>query len=360
MIVPFLPFKIVSFSNSEHLIVFLENSEFDAIEYIKYKNGPSGEGIEVILTKKDMSQTIITNSMKIYDNLILAQKNAYLSKIEYSKREKNSLIYVDLTVISEKFNIVINFISMFPVSTYKTGIVDPKRHSNICIPFMYNLDSTVGSKCNIIINTEKIKISKSTDNILGKLNALQAYFSNNFCLSVIQAPDRNLTLTSYKDNSYLYNVNNSYNLIFKVNNNSCVLESSNYSEGYKDIIKFINKDDNIFINEYNVYFNEEEFLTAKFEPPINVLDIYENTDKNGIMIVSIAKEKGKFICKYKVTHNIINRVGEELVLGSDYTIAYHNENWSEECRKVRCECRVAINTNKKLITDYKVNFIEIN
>ena len=52
MIVPFIPFKIVSFADCEHLIAFLNDDNFDSVEYTKYKKGPSGEGIEIIITKK--------------------------------------------------------------------------------------------------------------------------------------------------------------------------------------------------------------------------------------------------------------------------------------------------------------------
>ena len=52
MIVPFIPFKIVSFADCEHLIAFLNDDNFDSVEYTKYKKGPSGEDIEIIITKK--------------------------------------------------------------------------------------------------------------------------------------------------------------------------------------------------------------------------------------------------------------------------------------------------------------------
>lgn len=324
--IPLLPFKIIGFSECKHLIIFLEDDEFDAVEIMQYGSGVSGRGEEIILTKKDNSQEIFTSSKITYENLMKSGRIAELADIEYKMREGISCIYVDVICCNENHTVELSFESLFPVSKLKEGIVDPRRHSSEVLPFMFSSDNTVGKKCIVVIDNKKVNVRKAEDSVLKQFDGIDAYFSNAFYMGVVSPQKNKFTFVKAKNNIQIFE-----------DSNGDILKATPCSDGFN--LQYSNYDKNIIyhitcsgvvMKEVRLFDNEKDKFLFTFCNPLSFLE----EQQEGKCIFEICKSAEKFDCQYKSNTKMLKKYENYCVFKNDFSITYSNKEWEEKERQL--------------------------
>lgn len=289
--IPVLPFKIIGFSECKHLIIFLEDDEFDAVEIMQYGSGVSGKGEEIIFTKKDNSQEIFTNSKITHENLIKSGRIAELANIEYKMKEGINGLYIDVICSNENHTAKLNFESLFPVSKVREGIVDPRRHSSEVLPFMFSSNNTVGKKCKVVIDDKSLNIRKAEDPILKQFGGIDAYFSGAFYMGVLSPQKNKIKFVKTKNNVQIFE-----------DSNGDVFKAIPCSEGFN--LQYNNYNENINyhittletgMKNIQLFDNDKEQFSFNFREPLNFLE----EKQKGECTFEICNLGVKFDCQYK-------------------------------------------------------------
>jgi hypothetical protein len=351
--IPILPFKLIGFTNCLHVISFLQDEEYSAIEFMKYTNSVSGEGIELILTDNNNNQIIFANSPCNYLNIIKSGRNAYRSEIELEVIEK-MLVNIKLSCKSELYHIQISFESLFPNSDIRAGKVDPRNHNGMSMPFMYSSQGSVGKKADIYVNGRKIEVLKAEDPFLSSVNGLQSYISKNFALAVFSEQDKSIQLTKKMDNEILYQTSHSDIISIKEIGNIVELKYSNYID--KCCYHFIYSDcEHDILQQIVFVYDTLPKITVKF---VNETNSEETGNTNyGKTIVGIAYLefdgcKESFTCNYhyKIEKRKLNNKEERLV---SLILEHTNEDWIEKKRVMEIETLYIVDSESKLVNEVK-------
>lgn len=356
MLLPILPLKFITFSECEHLIVFLTDQKYSALEIIRYKKSASGKGTEVILTLKDNSQIIFTDSDKVYEKLKLSNISVYMCKLSFEKSIK-STVTVHLKCENEHTNILVDFESMFPISDFRSGIVDPKRHSKLGIPLMYTSKNTIGENCKVLINDLNVKIALADDETLKAYNLPAAYYSDDFYLSIIQIYDDKLSLSniSQNNNEYVYTSEKNSVIYNLQNKNRCIIKRRGYDDSYSEVIFYDNSNSELEITKLSILYDNISILDVVFSPTIKILTKKSNGNiRTGAMEVTIPHKKISFNCKYDIKSEVSKNL--ESVISMEYNISYYNNKWEESGRDLKGLINLNLDNFGEKIVSYNMEF----
>ena len=337
--IPVLPFKIIGFSECKHLIIFLEDDEFDAVEIMQYGSGVSGKGEEIIFTKKDNSQEIFTNSKITHENLIKSGRIAELANIEYKMKEGINGLYIDVICSNENHTAKLNFESLFPVSKVREGIVDPRRHSSEVLPFMFSSNNTVGKKCKVVIDDKSLNIRKAEDPILKQFGGIDAYFSGAFYMGVLSPQKNKIKFVKTKNNVQIFE-----------DSNGDVFKAIPCSEGFN--LQYNNYNENINyhittletgMKNIQLFDNDKEQFSFNFREPLNFLE----EKQKGECTFEICNLGVKFDCQYKSETKKIKECENHYIFKNNFSITYINEEWEEKKRRLSIISQFYMNSNMR-------------
>lgn len=353
--IPILPFKFVGFTQCTHVITFLDDNEYNSIEFMSYDNSVSGEGIELIITDKSNNQTIFANNVCSFLNIMKSGREVYKSDIELEMSEKNSLVSVALSCKSEIHNVQLLFESMFPISDLRAGKIDTKRHSNQGMPFMYSSQSTVGKRTDIYIDGRKIQVKYSKDPMLSEINGLQSYLSKNFNLGVITVQDSKIILKANKDNKLYYQTSNGDVISFIRDKKIGVMKYSNYVD--KCQYEFIYSNGNE-LETINLNYEGKTTLQVIFKENSNSKQKMKLVTTGELLIRFVncpAQFNCSFLCDSKIEESEVN---ENMVI-TTYTIKHENEDWEEKVRVLKLTVLYRIQKSDGLVKEAIIKDVDL-
>jgi|GEM_PF-6469746 len=358
MLVPLLPFKLISFAENEHIIFFVNDKVYEAIEFFNYNMSVSGKGIEIILTKIGGEQLVISNNPNVYNNLIKAKRKVYPGEIELQKEDKDGMLRLLLSCKSKKYNINMDFQSLFPVSGLRDGKVDPQRHSDKGMPFMYSSMNTVGINCSIQLEGRDIEILNATENTLAQFKGQQAYFSQDFQLVVLSEQDKKINYGKRENESLIYTTQSMDKLTFTPIDVGFKLKYSNYTDDTEYII--LSKIFNNFISISNIQLNivNKSNIFIDFSPELK-FDIAHDCIYNGKMKISLIHSESIFDCNIKLINHVVFHDIQYYHTETEFTISYENADWKEKSRTAIFKIKYEIDKNTYLIQEMFILNFEI-
>ncbi|MDS0527089.1 hypothetical protein NNC19_15460 [Clostridium sp. SHJSY1] len=349
MFVPILPIKCLMFSDASHLIAFIEHDIYDAVEVLNYKKSTLGKGIEVILTRKDGTQIILANTNEIYENKRKAKREAYLAEIDMETKESNHIILVHLTCRTDFVHVEMDFESLFPLSNIRQGKIDPKRHSKESMPFMYSTMNTVGKKCEVMIDDNKVNVKMSEDDILKQFKGLQAYYAGEFYLGILVPQIDELNLVQIREKEFIYSIGDDL-ISYQVNENKCTMKYSSYDkECHFEISNFTGEQT---ISSYKMYCRDRIIIQIFFEPQL--YSMIDEFNKQMIMRVEIPEPKVTYNCRFLVNTKKIFEDNENIFIQSECSIVYEDETWEESRRELVVESEYKVAKKDNIIENYKL------
>lgn len=345
---PILPIKLIGFTECIHMIAFLDSDEYDSIEFMKYKNSVSGEGIELILTDKTNKQVIFANNPLSVMNIRNSGREVYEANIKIESIDNSSLVKFDLLSESKIHTIHISFESLFPISDIRSGKIDPKRHNTNGMPFMYSSRNTVGKKATVCIDGVKSIVKLSCDPMLKEFGGLQVYYSKNFNLAVISAHDDTIQCKENNENEMYYiTKNNEIKVVFK-DANTGLMSCSNYVDEFHYEFKMCEKG---LLKELKLFYNDENTITLTFEN----IDISEH-EVSGIMKIEFVKDAIDFVSEVTIREKNTNKNQLEQIM----TIKHNNDDWEEQNRTLEIHTLYELFDVGKKIKTMKIKKIALN
>lgn len=356
--VPILPFKFVGFTHCTHVITFLEDDEYDSVEFMCYDNSVSGEGIELILTERNSNQTIFANNSCNYLNIMKSGRSVCKSDIDIHIVEQTYFIKVDLTCVSAEHKIEISFESLFPVSDLRAGKVDPKHHSSKGMPFMYSSQNTVGKRADITIDGRKVKAKLSNDPMLSQVKGLQSYLSKNFNLGVISPQEKDICFEAQKNGVFFYKTSNNNRISFRRDEKIGVLKCSNFTDKceYEYIFSDENEQD---LQTIRLKYEGQTKLALQFQENLNTCGI-KNKESEGNILLEFEGCSETFFCEYLAHWELKESSEKEGMIVAMYTIKHENPDWEERCRVLRITMLYIIQNPSHYIKEAIVKKIELN
>ena len=182
---------------------------------------------------------------------------------------------------------------------------------------------------------------------------------SNFKSGIVD-PSIKINFLKNEHNKYIYSVNDIYKIIFEFDDDFCIVRNSNYVDSYYTVIKFKKESElNISINEYSIYSDNKIILTVKFIPNMDIIH-GEAVQKSGIIELEIPDVKATFQCEYEFKIYCLDNLDNNTILKLDCLFKYSNEYWNENERKLKCKVDVCIYKTKQLIKKYNVDFTEFS
>lgn len=354
MIVPILPVKCLAFSDARHLIAFIEDEIYDAVEVLDYKESTLGKGIEVILTKKDGAQIILANTDRIYENKKKAKKEAYLAETELEISESNRIIVVRLNCKSDFTDVEMEFESLFPLSDIRKGKVDPRRHSKASMPFMYSASNTVGKNCRVVIGQRAAAVRRSKDDILKQFNGLQAYYADDFYLGILVPQNDELKLVRAVENKYIYSAGDD-EITYEADDHRCSVCYSCYDGDCH--FELLNDMDGQTGSSYKMYCKNRSILQIFFEP-----QLYSMTKEGDVQIamrIEIPKQRAVYDCRLFAKTKKLSEDESYSYFHAAYSISYEEAEWEESRREYQLEAEYKVQKQDNTIVNYKICKIQL-
>jgi len=363
MIIPINPINFTIFPSCIHIIAFLDDEDIESIEFFDYSKGPNGKALELVITDSNKMQCVYTNSERAYMNLMYIGRKVILSNISYEKKvDRTGNIECIIYFEEESFKGKMKFKSLFPPSNYHSGVVDPKGHAKKGLPLIYSSENTFAIECSVVINGDVKKVRKSYDPNLVQFNALEAFLSNNFYLATIGFKNKNEELVKINGSTYLYSAGENCFNYYKYDdlNKKIIYTSDNFPDNYKIEYILTNElnGENKSISQCKVVIDNETELEARFNPEISISD-KEICEKryDGEISIHLIRTKVDFLCEYSISSNIHNKNGNTEIK-SNHICKYHNKEWQELSRELKCVTECIINQDLQLLRFNSMQIVE--
>lgn len=338
---PLIPFNFAVFPKCKHLIAFLEDTDFDSVEYLEYENSTNGSAREVVLTFKNTEQLVLINSSTLVDKLNEAGRKAIYADISFNREKlRTGALLVKFEFESDEYSGKVVCQSLFPPSDYHSGVVDPSGHAKKGIPFMFSRQNTFAVKCGVMINGEikKLRVAKSAE--LAQFNSFEVYYSDEFTLVSLSLKKQMLDRIKQDEDECIYQDSSIWHL-----KQVCANEIIRYKENNPagEVYHYLLNEEGK-IEELQLGIKDETALRTVFEPAIPIDDLTEKI--NGKMMIHIHDVEHIFEC----TYSIIGEYGEnKSELSAAYTCCYNNDAWIEEKRGITCNTSMLYNDKKECV-----------